>query len=86
MTWPVVTIFGFIAQPDAHIFLKPIVTKTAAEEYDFPFVYNSRPAWETYNSVLEFGARVNKDMRDLGPRDLMDAQGFIWVQGSSEYD
>ena len=86
LTWPVVTVFGFIAQPDTHIFLKPMVTKAAADQYDFPFVYNSRPSWDTYNSVLEFGARVNRDLKDLGPRDLMDAQGFIWVQGSSEYD
>ncbi len=86
LTWPVVTVFGFIAQPDTHIFLKPMVTKAAATEYDFPFVYNSRPSWETYNSLLEFGAQVNEDMQDLGPRDLIDAQGFIWVQGSSEYD
>jgi hypothetical protein len=86
LTWPVVTVFGFIAQPGTHIFLKPMVTKAAADEYDFPFVYNSRPSWDTYNSVLEFGARVNHDTKDLGPRDLIDAQGFIWVQGSSEYD
>ncbi len=86
LTWPVVTVFGFIAQPDIHIFLKPMVTQAAAAEYNFPFIYNSRPSWETYNSLLEFGAQVNKDMRNLGPRDLIDAQGFIWVQGSSEYD
>jgi hypothetical protein len=63
-----------------------MVTKAAASEYDFPFVYSSRPAWDTYNSLLEFASIVNRDMRDLGPRDLMDSQGFIWVQGSSEYD
>ncbi len=79
-------LFGFIAQPDTHIFLKPMVTKRAADEYDFHFVYSSRPSWETCNSMLQFGARVNEDMADLGPRDLMDAQGFIWVQGSDEYD
>jgi hypothetical protein len=86
LTWPVVTVFGFIAQPDTHIFLKPMVTKAAADEYDFSFIYGSRPTWETYNSLLEFGAQVNRDMKDLKPRDLIDAQGFIWVQGSSEYD
>jgi hypothetical protein len=30
LTWPIVTVFGFIAQPDRHIFLKPNVTRTAA--------------------------------------------------------
>jgi hypothetical protein len=33
LTWPLVTVFGFIAQPDRHIFLKPHVTRVAAETY-----------------------------------------------------
>src|SRR5687767_13890722 len=35
LTWPLVTVFGFIAQPDVHIFLKPTVTRTAARAYGF---------------------------------------------------
>jgi hypothetical protein len=31
LTWPVVTVWGFIARPRAHIFLKPTVTRIAAE-------------------------------------------------------
>ena len=33
LTWPLVTVFGFIAQPDRHMFLKPLVTRTAARAY-----------------------------------------------------
>ena len=86
LTWPVVTVFGFIAQPDVHVFLKPMVTKRAAGEYGFQFEYRSRPNWDTYSSLLDFAARVMRDQRALKPRDMMDAQGFIWVQGSDEYD
>ncbi|HEY0080749.1 MAG TPA: hypothetical protein VGB73_19260 [Pyrinomonadaceae bacterium] len=86
LTWPLLTVFGFIAQPDAHIFLKPNVTRTAAREYGFEFQYKSAPAWETYASLLEFAARVRRDQRDLRPRDMIDLQSFIWVQGSDEYD
>jgi hypothetical protein len=25
-------------------------------------------------------------VRDLSPKDMIDIQGFIWVQGSDEYD
>src|ERR1700693_1995636 len=35
MTVPVVTIFGFIAQPRMHFFLKPKVTRLAAQEYGY---------------------------------------------------
>ena len=86
LTWPVVTVFGFIAQPKVHVFLKPMVTKRAAEEYGFEFIYKSRPTWETYNSLLSFANRVSRDVRDLHPKDMIDIQGFIWVQGSDEYD
>jgi hypothetical protein len=85
LTWPLVTVFGFIAQPESHIFLKPNVTRVAAKRYDFDFYYQSRPAWDTYASLLEFGAAVRRDVRDLRPRDMIDIQSFIWVQGSDEY-
>lgn len=85
LTWPVVTVFGFIAQPETHVFLKPMVTKRAAEAYGFDFVYRSRPNWETYASLLAFADRVRKDVRELRPKDMIDIQGFIWVQGSDEY-
>src|SRR5918912_456705 len=61
LTWPLVTVFGFIAQPDTHIFLKPKVTRAAAGEYGFDFHYKSRPSWETYSSLLEFAETVRRD-------------------------
>ena len=85
LTWPVVTVFGFIARPDTHIFLKPNVTRTAARAYGFDFHYQSRPAWDTYLSLLEFASVVRRDLHDLQPRDMIDIQSFIWVQGSDEY-
>jgi hypothetical protein len=86
LTWPLLTVFGFIAQPDTHMFLKPTVTRVAAGEYDFEFAYASRPAWPTYASLLEFARIVRRDLADLRPRDMIDIQSFIWVQGSDEYD
>jgi hypothetical protein len=86
LTWPMVTVWGFLAQPETHIFLKPKVTRTAAQEYGFDFQYRSRPAWETYASFLEFAALIRRDVRDMKPRDMIDIQSFIWVQGSDEYE
>ena len=82
LTWPVVTVFGFMAQPREHIFLKPNVTRRAAEAYGFDFAYQSRPDWPTYSDLLEFAATVKRDLKDMRPRDLIDIQSFIWVQGS----
>jgi hypothetical protein len=86
LTWPLATVFGFIAQPQTHMFLKPNVTRAAAAAYGFHFRYASRPSWETYASLLEFAATVRRDVRDLRPRDMIDLQSFIWVQGSDEYE
>ena len=86
LTWPLLTVWGFIAQPATHIFLKPNVTRLAAKKYDYDFPYASRPNWETYTSLRAFAERVRRDVRDLSPRDMIDLQSFIWVQGSDEYD
>ena len=85
LTWPLVTVFGFIAQPKLHIFLKPTVTRSAADVYGFDFRYDSKPNWETYSNLLKFAATVREDLRDLRPRDMIDIQSFLWVQGSDEY-
>ena len=86
LTWPVVTVMGFIAQPAKHIFLKPTVTRAGAHEYGYDFQYRSRPSWETYKSLLDFAAVIRRDLRDLAPRDMIDLQSYIWVQGSDEYE
>jgi hypothetical protein len=86
LTWPLATVFGFLAQPERHIFLKPNVTRIAAREYEYDFTYVSKPGWDTYACLREFADRIRRDQRDLQPRDMIDLQSFIWVQGSDEYD
>jgi hypothetical protein len=85
LTWPLFTVFGFIAQPTRHIFLKPNVTRIAARKYGFDFQYQSKPNWNTYVSLLGFAETIRRDLRDLKPRDMIDLQSFMWVQGSDEY-
>ena len=85
LTWPLLTVWGFIAQPDRHFFVKPNVTRRAAEAYGYPLRYESKPDGLIYESVLEFADTVRRDIADLKPRDMIDLQSFIWVQGSDEY-
>ena len=85
LTWPVLTVFGFIADPSTHIYLKPTVTKNAAAKYKFDFHYSSKPTWDTYQSLLDFAELVRKDTAAYKPRDMIDLQSFIWVMGSDEY-
>jgi hypothetical protein len=89
LTWPVVTVFGFIARPDKHLFLKPRVTRKAARAYGFDFGYRPEPSWAVYHGLQTFAAIIRRDL-DRRPgfraRDMIDVQSFIWVQGSDEYD
>jgi hypothetical protein len=86
LTWPIVTVFGLIAQPEHHMFMKPKTMQEAARVYGFDLEYRSRPNWRTYSLLLELAARVRSEQRDLHPRDMIDVQSFLWVQGSAEYE
>jgi hypothetical protein len=85
LTWPVLTVFGFLGNPKEHFYIKPMVTKRAAEKYGYDFRYAPRPSWQTYQSALGFAAQVKKDTSALRPKDYIDLQSFIWVLGSDEY-
>jgi hypothetical protein len=84
-TWPVLTVFGFIARPRVHCYLKPQATRRAAEACGYDLDYSSRPSWSTYNSLLDLCATVRHELADLRPRDMIDIQSFLWVLGSDEY-
>jgi hypothetical protein len=85
LTWPVVTVFGFIALPLRHMYFKPQVTRRAAEAYGVELAYQSKPAWTPYANLLRLAKTVRQDLSDLKPRDMIDIQSFLWVQGSEEY-
>jgi hypothetical protein len=85
LTWPLATVFGFIARPDRHMFLKPNTIRAAARAYGYELPYRPRPSWDTYAALLAFCALVERDLADLRPRDMIDIQSFLWVQGSDEY-
>lgn len=85
LTWPLATVFGFIAQPQTHIFLKPNTTREAARVLGLPFNYFPHPNWQTYAAYLSLANDVRAGIRDMRPRDMIDIQSFLWVQGSDEY-
>ena len=82
LTWQNFTVFGAIAQPRRHTFIKPIITRQAAMKYGFPFDYQAAPTWATYSSMLDFAACLRADLSDLRPRDLLDIHLFISSLGT----
>lgn len=79
--WPVATYFPFIAFPEEHMFLKPDVTKRAAEACNFELNYRVELNWWTYESLLRFTATLEEQISDLKPRDKIDMQSFVFCIG-----
>ncbi|HZY15785.1 MAG TPA: hypothetical protein VFE74_04105 [Ramlibacter sp.] len=89
LTWPVATVFGFIARPDRHLFFKPRALRKAAHHYGYALDYSTRPSWHLYQDLLTFAAVVRRDLDRkprFRPRDMIDLQSFMWVQGAPEYE
>jgi hypothetical protein len=85
----VATVFGFIARPDRHLFIKPRATRRAARLYGYAMAYEPTPSWSLYQDLMTFAAVLRRDL-DRKPgfkaRDLIDLQSFMWVQGAPEYE
>lgn len=78
-TWPVATLFPYLAKPTRYMFLKPEVTKTAADSLGFDLKYDATLNWTTYEALQRMGALYLDLLRPLGARDFVDVQSFIWV-------
>jgi Ca-activated chloride channel family protein len=76
-SWPVATVFPFIARPDIHMFLKPNVTKKAARSIGFDPKYKTTPNWTTYQRLLQMSTTYLELLRPFGAIDFIDVQSFI---------
>jgi len=89
LTWPMATVFGFIARPERHMFCKPRATRKAARDYGYALSSRTQPTWADYQDLLTFAAVLRRDL-DRKPgfkaRDMIDLQSFMWVQGAAEYE
>jgi hypothetical protein len=81
--WTVATYLPFLWRPDLHVFLKPEVTKDYAARvgHQFGDVYEPALRPEVYESLRDLYAQTGAAIADLGPRDNIDLQSFIWVVG-----
>jgi hypothetical protein len=81
--WTVVTYLPFLWRPEAHMFLKPGVTKDFAARvgHSFAWDYEPRLNIEVYESLLDLVLTTEGELAELGPRDRIDVQSFIWVIG-----
>lgn len=82
--WTTVTYLPFLWRPDAHMFLKPEVTKDFAARVGHPFIHAYQPQLDygVYESLLDMMQTTRAEIADLGPRDYIDIQSFVWTVGA----
>ena len=83
--WTIATYFPFMASPDKYMFVKPTITKHAAELCGFEINYKPELNWLTYKSVLDLSDYLLKELSKLSPRDMIDVQSFMWCISPGTY-
>jgi hypothetical protein len=86
LSWPILTVFPYLAQPTKYMIMKPSAMQFAAEELGYDLAYSSKPNYGTYERLMHLADLVKEGIADLHPRNYHDLQTFLWVIGSTEYD
>ncbi len=79
--WTTMTYFPFLASPAEHVFLKPVVTRHAADLIKADLNYKPELNWLTYSSLLDIAQYLKNELiaMDMPPRDMIDVQSFMWA-------
>ena len=85
LTWPLVTIFPFLFDPQQHMFMKPEVMQVCAYRLGFDLLYETPPTVESYRSLLELTDFVRDGIASLEPGDNMDTYSFMYAVGAPGY-
>ncbi len=86
LSWPVLTFFPYIAQPNKFMIMKPTAMRVASEELGFDLEYSSKPNFRTYELLMDLAEQTKAGIADLKPKNFHDIQTFLWVIGSAEYE
>ncbi len=78
-SWPIATVFPFVAQPERHVVLWPKSTRSAAERLGCDLRYEPMPNWATYSTLRAFSAQLLDRLKAIGARDFIDVEAFLHV-------
>lgn len=77
MSWPIVTVLPFIANPSRHVLVKPNAMRAAAAGLGFDLKFRPAPNWATYERSLAFGQELLYFIKKRGGEDMIDVHAFI---------
>lgn len=79
--WTVVTYLPFLWKPEEHVFLKPTMITAFAERVGHAFAHVYKPELDiaVYESLIDMARTAKEKIADMGPRDMIDVQSFMWT-------
>jgi hypothetical protein len=78
-TWPMLTLFPFIACPGDHILLRPPVYQKCAARLNFELRGTAGLNWFSYERSLKLAKVLLARVKPLGAKDFIDVQTMIKV-------
>jgi 5-methylcytosine-specific restriction enzyme B len=76
--WTFPTYFLWVCAPGSEIYVKPGSTQTALKLIGSELKLG-QPNAAAYSEYRDLAAELKEDLKEYGPRDLTDIQGFLWV-------
>lgn len=85
--WTIASFYGAVYQPATRVFIKPEVTKYAAEACAWDIQYESALNWNTLSRIEGLAQYLFNELERCGlkPRDMIDIQSFIWCINPDTY-
>jgi hypothetical protein len=77
VSWPLATMFPFIAVPTRQMVLVPRSTTGAASRLGCDLQYQAAPSWATYVRLRDFSTRLLEKLQHSGAVDLIDVESFL---------
>jgi hypothetical protein len=75
--WTVLTLWAHLAAPKGFPFLKPAVTKAAADGLGHSLNYETKLNWATYQKTVELYDKLWALLEPKGAKDWRDVQSFL---------
>ena len=70
LSWPILTVFPYLAQPKKHMIMKPSAMRFAADELGYDLDYSSKPTYRTYERLVHLADLTGDAIADSAPERL----------------
>lgn len=77
--WTLLTLWPYLASSKGAVFMKPTLTKAAAEGMGIALGYEAKPSYATYAKAISLYEELWTRLEPQGARDWIDVQSFLWT-------